>query len=214
MLIAFRPAPSAIGFSALPIWLGLSPRFVRSPVPSCPYWLLPQHFRSPPSSSAHAEPFADTDIALAFRPAPRSTASDWRGTRLSPRLSVCPRPISPEPLKPQHFTTPVEDSAQVVFPPSASAIASARQVALQPSPGLRSSSLSQSSPTSTFSSPQLGAWHAPALHRPAHVSPSLAVTRSGPHVNNRSPRQTTAPGATETHSVTVGLHDPSDESQK
>src|SRR5689334_725645 len=121
-----------MGFNASPIWLGLSPRFKRLPVPSCPDSLKPQHFSSPPSSSAQTEPLPDTEIAVAFLSVPRSIARSALGTVLFevPRFCVSPSPSSPEPLNPQHLTRPVDESAHVVLPPSARAIGSARQVAL------------------------------------------------------------------------------------
>src|SRR5690606_18343275 len=69
------------------------------PLPSCPYWLRPQHVTVPALRRAHA---CDSPIATSTAPITPGTRA---GTECA-RLSVAPVPRMPLPFEPQHETPP------------------------------------------------------------------------------------------------------------
>ena len=91
---------------------------VIAPLPSCPYWSSPQHFRDPSSRMAQvwALPVA---TAIAVRSVPRSTktGSCWFA------VMAAPLPNCPVWSRPQHVSEPLSRTAQVWSAPTSRATA-------------------------------------------------------------------------------------------
>src|SRR5262245_44077868 len=81
------------------------------PSPSCPSNLCPQHFTVPVASNAHVW-YPPVAVAIATAPVNPLTVT---GTGL---LTAVPSPSWPKLLSPQHFTSPVERSAQLWASPA------------------------------------------------------------------------------------------------
>ena len=170
---AVRPDPSGTAVRAAPISPAPSPMSIRDPIPSWPSPPTPQHTTSLRSRITQVCA-APTLIALAVRPAPRSTFGNDApiSPASSPREFSFPLPKRPLPPAPQHCTAPLDNSTQLWASPAA--IATTRTPALSPSDTAgRASPISPAPSPRALVSPK-PSW--PSSLRPQHFTASLSST--------------------------------------